>query len=372
MKLTINRNELLKALKLVGKAIPPRSAGSVLRTFNLTTLSGTLRLAATNLETYIRQTVPANIIEPGALCVDVLFAEYVSRIDDDEVTMCSEGKKLTVRCGRNLTRFPIIDAAEFPAWPEQFTPLCRINAGVVNQVARRVIYATASDQTRPILTGVYIVQRERRLRMAAADGFRLATASVVISNDAEFEATIPASSAIMLSAFQSDDVVFSTPITSITETMQILFSNDSLEVLSQLIMGKFPDVDQVIPTTYDTQGRVKREELLHAARLMCVFAREARNALKLDVGPEQFVVTSEVSEAGDGHSVVDAEFAGKPVQLAVNADYLIDALAALDCEFVVLRFINSKCPLVIRPDRDEDCVAVIMPMNLQEGQCQKA
>lgn len=157
----------------------------------------------------------------------------------------------------------------------------------------------------------------------------------------------------------------------IAEPVQLLFSNDSVEILSQVLVGKFPDTQQVIPTTYDTQVRVKREELLQTCRLMRVFAREARNALKLDVGPEQFVVTSEVSEAGDGHSVVDAEFAGKPVQLAVNADYLIDALAALDCEFVVLRFINSKCPLVIRPDRDEDCVAVIMPMNLQEGQCQK-
>ncbi len=372
MQLTIDRIELLKALKTVGHAIPSRSTLPVLRTFHMTAKSDKLCLAATDLEKYIRQTVSADVSEIGSLCIGLPFAEFIQQTIGDVVTMRTDRNSLVVKCERNQARFPIIDAAEFPAWPEQFTPLCRINAGVVNQVARRVIYATASDQTRPILTGVYIVQRERRLRMAAADGFRLATASVVISNDAEFEATIPASSAIMLSAFQSDDVVFSTPITSITETMQILFSNDSLEVLSQLIMGKFPDVDQVIPTTYDTQGRVKREELLHAARLMRVFAREARNALKLDVGPEQFVVTSEVSEAGDGHSVVDAEFAGKPVQLAVNADYLIDALAALDCEFVVLRFINSKCPLVIRPDRDEDCVAVIMPMNLQEGQCQKA
>ena len=371
MQLTIDRAELLKALKLVGKAIPSRSM-PVLRTFKLVAERDRLLVAATDLEDYVRQVVPAEVSIPGALCVGVLFAEFIQQVIGDEVTMRSEGNSLTVKCERNQARFPTIDAAEFPAWPEQFTLLCRINAGVVNQLARRVLHAAASDQSRPILTGVHITQREKRLRMTTADGFRLATASVVISNDAEFEATIPASSAIMLSAFQSDDVVFSTPITSITETMQILFSNDSLEVLSQLIMGKFPDVDQVIPTTYDTQGRVKREELLHAARLMRVFAREARNALKLDVGPEQFVVTSEVSEAGDGHSVVDAEFAGKPVQLAVNADYLIDALAALDCEFVVLRFINSKCPLVIRPDRDEDCVAVIMPMNLQEGPCQKA
>jgi len=367
MQLTINRNELLKALKLVGKAIPTRSALPVLRTFNLTAQSGMLRLAATDLEKYIRQTVSADVSEIGSLCIGLPFAEFIQQTIGDVVTMRTDRNSLVVKCERNQARFPIIDAAEFPAWPEQFTPLCRINAGVVNQVARRVIYATASDQTRPILTGVHVQQREKRLRMAAADGFRLATASVVISNDAEFEATIPASSAIMLSAFQSDDVVFSTPITSITETMQILFSNDSLEVLSQLIMGKFPDVDQVIPTTYDTQGRVKREELLHAARLMRVFAREARNALKLDVGPEQFVVASETSESGDSRSVVDAEVTGKPVQLAVNVDFVVDALAALDAEFALLQFISGAHPLVVRPDSDEDCVAVMMPMNLQEN-----
>jgi DNA polymerase-3 subunit beta len=369
MQLTINRTELLKALKLVGRAVPSRSTLPALRTFNLSTQYGQLRLAATDLETYIRQTVPADVDNSGALCVNVLFAEFIAQVIGDEVTMRCEGNSLVVRCGRNQARFPVIDAAEFPVWPAEFTLLCRISSGVVNQIARRVLHAAATDETRPILTGVHITQGDKQLRMTTADGFRLATASVPVSNEAEFEATIPAKAVSALSAFQTGDLSIAQPVAG--KTSQVLFYNDSLEVLSQVVMGKFPDVNSIIPTTYDTQVRVKREEMLHACRLLRVFAREARNALKLDVGPEQFVVTSEVSEAGDGHSVVDAEFAGKPVQLAVNADYLIDALAALDCEFVVLRFINSKCPLVIRPDRDEDCVAVIMPMNLQEGQCQK-
>ena len=367
MQLTINRNELLKALKLVGKAIPTRSALPVLRTFNLTAQSGMLRLAATNLETYIRQTVPANIIEPGALCIDVLFAEYVSRVDDDEVTMCSEGKKLTVRCGRNLARFPIIDAAEFPAWPEKLTLLCSVNAGVVSQIVRRVLYAAATDETRPILTGVHVQQREKRLRMTATDGFRLATAAAIVSSEAEFEATIPAKSAALLSVFQIGDLLIHESDSPIAEPVQLLFSNDSVEILSQVLVGKFPDTQQVIPTTYDTQVRVKREELLHTCRLLRVFAREARNALKLDVSLEQMIVASETSESGDSRSVVDAEVTGKPVQLAVNVDFVVDALAALDAEFALLQFISGAHPLVVRPDSDEDCVAVIMPMNLQEN-----
>jgi len=359
MQLTINRNELLKALKLVGKAIPTRSALPVLRTFNLTAQSGMLRLAATNLETYIRQTVPANIIEPGALCIDVLFAEYVSRVDDDEVTMCSEGKKLTVRCGRNLARFPIIDAAEFPAWPEKLTLLCSVNAGVVSQIVRRVLYAAATDESRPILTGVHVQQREKRLRMTTADGFRLATASAFVSNEAEFKAIIPAKAVALLSAFQTGDLAIAQP--SANETVQVLFYNDSLEILSQVVMGNFPEVQQVIPTTYDTQVRVKREELLHTCRLLRVFS----HVLKLDVGLEQMILTSEPGEAGDSRSVMDVEMAGKPVRLAVNVNFMIDALAALDAEFVLLQFIDAeKNPVVIRPDRDEDCVAVMMPMKV--------
>lgn len=365
MQLTINRNELLKALKLVGKAIPTRSALPVLRTFNLTAQSGMLRLAATNLETYIRQTVPANIIEPGALCIDVLFAEYVSRVDDDEVTMCSEGKKLTVKCGRNLARFPIIDAAEFPAWPEKLTLLCSVNAGVVSQIVRRVLYAAATDETRPILTGVHVQQREKRLRMTTADGFRLATASAFVSNEAEFEVTIPAKSASLLSAFQTSDLMIRKPDLPITESAQLLFSNDLLEILSQVIMGNFPEVKQVIPTTYDTQVRVKREELLHTCRLLRVFSREVGDVLKLDVGPEQMILASELGESGESRSVMDVEMAGKPVCLAVNVNFMIDALTALDSEFVVLQFIDAeKNPVVIRPDRDEDCVAVMMPMKV--------
>jgi len=364
MQLTIDRAELLKALKLVGKAIPSRSM-PVLRTFKLVAERDRLLVAATDLEDYVRQVVPAEVSIPGALCVGVLFAEFIQQVIGDEVTMRSEGNSLTVKCERNQARFPTIDAAEFPAWPEQFTLLCRINAGVVNQLARRVLHAAASDQSRPILTGVHITQREKRLRMTTADGFRLATASAFVSNEAEFEVTIPAKSASLLSAFQTSDLMIRKPDLPITESAQLLFSNDLLEILSQVIMGNFPEVKQVIPTTYDTQVRVKREELLHTCRLLRVFSREVGDVLKLDVGPEQMILASELGESGESRSVMDVEMAGKPVCLAVNVNFMIDALTALDSEFVVLQFIDAeKNPVVIRPDRDEDCVAVMMPMKV--------
>ena len=365
MQLTINRTELLKALKLVGRAVPSRSTQPALRTFNLIAARDRLCLAATDLETYIRQTVPADITQPGALCVGVLFAEFIAQVIGDEVTMRCEGNSLVVRCGRNQARFPVIDAAEFPVWPAEFTLLCRISSGVVNQIARRVLHAAATDETRPILTGVHITQGDKQLRMTTADGFRLATASVPVSNEAEFEATIPAKAVSALSAFQTGDLSIAQPVAG--KTSQVLFYNDSLEVLSQVVMGKFPDVNSIIPTTYDTQVRVKREEMLHACRLLRVFAREARDVLKLDVGPEQIILASETGESDDSRSVMDAEVAGKPVQLAVNVDYMIDALAALDAKFVLLQFISAAHPMVVRPDRDEDCVAVIMPMNALEN-----
>lgn len=371
MKLTVDRTELSRVLAIAARAMPSRTVLPILRTFELWAGDGIgrLRVGATDLERYVRVLAQANVVAEGAVCVGPQFAEFVSHLAGGQVDIELSKDRLTVRCGRETARFPTMPAEEFPTWPNETERLWAMDGEMFARLVKKVAFASATDESRPVLCGVNMQIADGKLTLAAADGFRLAAVTTDAPVDREWQAVIPAKSLSMLAQFHAR--MLSIGQRAASDASQVIFMGDEIALATQLILGKFPDVDQVIPTTYDTQGRVKREELLHAARLMRVFAREARNALKLDVGPEQFVVASEVSEAGDGHSVVDAEFAGKPVQLAVNADYLIDALAALDCEFVVLRFINSKCPLVIRPDRDEDCVAVIMPMNLQEGQCRK-
>jgi len=151
---------------------------------------------------------------------------------------------------------------------------------------------------------------------------------------------------------------------------QILFHLRDVDLVSQLIEGKFPDYRQIIPSGSTTRTVLDTASFLKAARVAHLFARDSANIVRVEIVPGDELMPGHLTlaatsaELGDNVGQLDASIEGGAIEIAFNAKYLIDVLTVVGTAQVALETTSSSSPGVLRPVGDEDFLHVIMPMHL--------
>lgn len=368
MKLTVMQENLARGLQVVGRAVSGRSTLPVLSNVLLRTEDAGLKLTATNLEIGISAWVAGKIDSEGALTVPArLFADVVNGLPAGErVDLALEGNNaLRIKAGRYQTLLRGIDAEEFPVIPSPGErPTTRVKQGELKKALSEVVFAAATDEARPILTGVLTRFSGDRLTLAAADNYRIAVKGLALLDSVEETSlVVPARSynELLRVLSDSDDPL---DIMLATSKSQILFHLEGIDLVSRLIDGQFPNYQQVLPTSHASRAVVDREELLKAVRLSALIASSAANVVKLSLGDESeaTVTIAAAADVGDATGEVEAALEGDQVQIAFNARYLQEALQNVDHEQLALEFSGPLSPGVLKPTSDDDYVHVIMPV----------
>ncbi len=378
MKISCLQENLAKGLATVGRAVAARSTLPVLSNILLETDEGRLRLAATNLEIGISCWVGARIEEEGRTTVPArLLTEFVNSLPSGQIDMelTERTQTLNLKCARYEANIKGIEAGEFPSVPTADTIDGRnnlhVDADTFRQMIEQVVIAAATDESRPILTGVLAQFHQGSLTLAAADGFRLAVSTADVGADLDEASTviIPARALAELgrvSADQEDPIeLIITPSQN-----QILFHLSNTDLVSQLIEGNFPDYKQIVPTSHSTRTLIATGDLLKAVKVAFLFARDAANIIRLNIvpgselTPGQMIVTGTSAEYGDNVSEMDASVEGEEIEIAFNARYMIDALSVVGTPEVVLETSTSSSPGVLRPVGGADYLCVVMPMHI--------
>ncbi len=266
-----------------------------------------------------------------------------------------------------------IDAGDFP-------PIPTISDGITVQIEpealrlaiSQVVFATASEDTRPVLTGVYAEFDKDILTLAAADGFRLAVHKATLATPLEqrIEIIIPGRSLAELNRLLADQEK-PVEIAINPNRSQALFRLKNVEIVSQLIQGTFPNYKQLIPQSYTTRAVVSNTEFLRAARTASIFARDGSGIVRLQVTPGEELTPGKITIAarseqiGDDVGEIDATVDGKAAKIAFNGKYLIDVLSVLHEPQVALELTTPSSPGVIRPLGSDKYVHVVMPMFVQ-------
>ena len=375
MKVSCLQENLAKGLGIVGRAVSPRSTLPVLGNVLLATDAGRLKLSATNLEVGISCWIGGKVEQEGAITVPArTFIDRVNALPPDRVDLelVARTQTLNVRAGRSESNIKGIDAEEFPIVPvregEGGIP---IDPDALRTAIQQVAFAAATDESRPILTGVLAKFEGSVLTLAAADGFRLSVRSVPLDQPVSdpFSIIVPARALIELgrvSSEQKDPVVVAiTPARN-----QVLFEMTDIVLVSQLIDGNFPDYRQIIPDGLSTHTVVDTGAFLKACKTALIFARDAAHIGRLhvkpdsDLAPGHMIVSATSAETGDDVSELDASIQGDEIEIAFNVRYLIDVLSVTGTPQVALDTTTSSSPGVIRPVGDSDFTHVIMPMHL--------
>jgi len=374
MKVSCSQEDLSKGLAVVGRAVATRAVMPITNNVLIATEGSRLRLAATNLEIAISCWIPATIEKEGTVTIPArLLTDFVNSLPSGRIDMAlsPRSRSVELRCARHEAHISGLDPADFPAIPKITDGMnVKMKPGDLRLAINQVVFAAASEESRPVLTGVHAEFEGEQLTLAAADGFRLAVRKVSLSKpvDTKMAIIIPARSLNELTRLISEQ---EEPLELIVNSQksQVMFRLRNVEMVSQLIQGTFPNYSQLIPKSYTTRAVIKLSEFLRATKSASIFARDGSGIVRLQIMPRdgkgKIAISARAEEIGDNLGEVDATVQGEEAKIAFNSKYLMDVLGVLTKDEVALETTTSSSPGVIRPVGDESYIHVVMPMFVQ-------
>jgi DNA polymerase-3 subunit beta len=376
MKLSCLQENLNRGLNIVGRAVAARSTLPITQNILLSAEQSRLKLAATNLEMATTCWIGAKVEEEGQITVPArLLIDFVNSLPNDliEINLPAASRILELKSGHSQAHINGIDAADFP-------PIPQINAGITTTIEAanlregitQVAFVAATEESRPVLTGINTELDGDQLNLVAADGFRLAVHKTTLGSPVseKFTVIIPARTLNELNRLlgEQEEPV---EITVNKQKSQVLFRLKDAEIVSQLLQGSFPNYSQVIPQSYTTRAVVDISEFLRLAKISSIFARDASGIVRLvitpgaELTPGKVTVSAQAEEVGDNVGEIDALTDGEEAKIAFNVKYLSDVLSVLHQSQVALEVTTPSSPGTIRPIGVDNYVHVIMPMFVQ-------
>ncbi|MBA7476698.1 Beta sliding clamp [subsurface metagenome] len=376
MRLSCLQENLNRGLSVVGRAVATRTTLPITNNVLLTVDQSRLKLAATNLEMAISCWIGAKVEEEGAITVPArLLAEFIGSLPNDKVdiSLSPRTKTLGLKCARFEARISGVDAKDFPPIPRIEDGITtRVEVDALRQGISQVVFAAASEDSRPVLTGVDAEFDGDLLTLAAADGFRLAVYKLPLASPVsqKTEVIIPARTLAELNRLMADQEE-AIEITVNPNKSQALFRLKNIELVSQLVQGTFPQYAQLIPQSYNTRVVVDVAQFLRAAKTASIFASDGGGIVRLvmtpggELTPGKVTISARSEEVGDDVGEIDAVVEGEEAKIAFNGKYLIDVLGVLREAQVALETTNPSSPGVIRPVGVDNYIHVVMPMFVQ-------
>jgi len=364
LRVTCPRDALSSALSVVARGLSTRSAVQVLTGILLQPDDGKLTLAATDMELSLRASVVGDVTGDGAVVVPGrLLADLVRLLPDDSVSLSydqSDGM-LEITSGRYASKVNVFSAEDFPRLPDLDVELHSLAATALLGTIEKVARAASRDESRPVLTGILVRFEGDRLTMAATDSYRLSVKETELGESGpELDAIIPARALQELSRLAAGGDVVRLGV----HENHVVFDAGGVWLTTRRIDGQFPNYKQLLPETFEVEVTTPREPLLEVIRRAGVMAQ--RNApLRLRFSEGELSVSAVTQDVGEAREALEIDYAGEPLEIGFNPEFLRDGLEAVGGETVQLKLINPLRPgLIAAPS--ESFWYLIMPIRLPD------
>jgi DNA polymerase-3 subunit beta len=364
MEVILNRDAFLKGLQMVQNIVEPRQTLPILANVLLETDGDTVRLTATDLEVGARVSVPARVAGKGAVTVSARkLAEIVKELPAADLALrVQDNASVALKCGTASYKLVGMAPDDFPpVVPAEKAGWLRIEGKTLREMLAQTSFAVSHDETRYALNGVLFALAGKDARLVATDGHRLAMARRAVGNvGAAATGIVPrkAITEIMRVLGTSEDVEI-----ALTEN-QFVLQMPNFMMTARLIEGQFPNYEAVIPKAHPGKLVISRAALTSALRRVAVMAEERNKPVKLVLSPASLRLSASSQDLGEAEETLDIDYAGAEVTIGFNSRYLLDAIAPVEKDQVILEFKDGLSPGVIRSVDDEGYCCVIMPMRI--------
>lgn len=366
MNIHILQENLVRALTTVNRVVPTRPQLPILQNIRLDASKEGLTITGTNMETTETVWVGGKIEQDGALCVSArtLF-EFISSLPSETVRLVAKKEQLIVSSTGYTAELPTVAASEFPIGP-QTTPNDAGNTDKALFVGAlsHVLFAAATDEGRPILTGVRIAQADGQTVFVATDGYRMSMKRVAEPIKKVDSAVIPARALLeVVKLCQEAKEEKAVRVGRISQN-QVSFTVGDTTLTTRLIEGEYPNVERIIPKNFTTRARIEKAPFLRAVRSAAIFARDNANIIRLSLGAQKITVTANAAQVGKNSVELPANIEGDGGEIAFNSRFLIDFLTNYPEEELFFEMTGSLNSGVFKPVKDENLLHIIMPVRV--------
>ncbi len=366
MNVSILQENLLKALTRTGRIVSPKAQLPIMQNVLLSAAGSQFRVIATSLELTEVVAAAAKVEKDGGICVSSrLLTDLVVSIPQETVHLTAKEGSLHIRAGGINATIPGAPPSEFP--PVAFEGGKRgvgLDKKILLDALGGVLFAAATDEGRPLLTGVKIVKKDGGVTMAATDGYRLSVKHLKLATPGDMDLVVPARAlGEVFKVSQEEKDVLSIDMRQTAEG-QLIFVVGDTEVYTRTISGDYPNFEKIVPTTHTTRVLVDKTTLLRAVKSAAVFARDNANILRLHVENQLVEVSANTPQVGENHVEVEAKVDGDGGDIAFNSRFLLEFLSGFVGDEVLFEMTGSLNPGVFKGPKDESYLHIIMPVRV--------
>ena len=361
------RDEILGPLSAVSGIIERRHTLPILSNVLIERSADALSFLATDIEIQILARSAGGLAgEARAVTVGARKLVDILRAlpEGSEVTLQQQDKRLLVKAGKSRFTLQTLPAEDFPRLAKPAGEVARFALGqkALRRLLGLVQYAMAQQDIRYYLNGLLMVVEDKQLKLVATDGHRLAYASLALAADLpRQEVIVPRKTVLELAkllADSDDEVKIELAAT------QAAFSFGTVELVSKLVDGKFPDYTRVIPTTHKNKLQIEREPLRQALMRAAILSNEKFRGVRWVLSDGSLKIVSSNAEQEEAHEELEVKYSGDALDIGFNVNYLLDVLNNVSGSAVDCAFGDSSSSALLSYTSEQDFKYVVMPMRI--------
>ncbi len=366
MKLSIEKNDFLKALGHVQSVVERRNTIPILSNILLEARNGVLSMTATDMDLAIVDSAQANIELSGAITVPAgtLFDVVRKMPEGSQISLTLEGAKLTVSAGRSTFSLPTLSTDEFPIMtggdmPHNF----RIGSPELANLIENTRFAMSTEETRYYLNGIYFHATDGVYRAVATDGHRLAKADMHAPAGTQNIPNVIVPRKTVLELFKLLEQTDNECEVSLSDS-KIKFCINGATLTSKLVDGTFPDYERVIPQGNPEKFSLDCKIFAAAVDRVATIVDGKMRAIKMNVENGLLRLTATHADMGNGSDEMEVDYNSTPLEIGFNARYLLDITSQIKTGDAVFEVKDGSSPSIIKNSDDDGVLYVLMPMRV--------
>ena len=371
MELVVRKNDLLRELQLFQGIVERKNTIPILANVLMEAKGDEVRFLATDLEVGLRSKCNASVAKSGSLTLPAKkFYEIIKALPETDIRIAEDKGGVKVAADRFDSRMQTLPREDFPTLPESGAgaPSATLPRSALKEMVAKTHFAITGEDTRYFLNGALFVLHPDSMSLVATDGHRLALVTVPRDGKAnkdtdEIRAILPKKTLGELSRLLMEgegDIAYERG-----ENHLFFHVGDRL-LISRMIDGQFPAYERVIPKGNDKRIEFERDRLTNAVKRVALLSNERSRAVKIQIDKGKVDITSSSPDLGEAKETLTVDYAGAPMQICFNAQYVLDFLSAVSTDLVSLELKDEVSQALMKPvgAEDYDYTYVIMPMRV--------
>ena len=366
MKITAQREALLKPLQIVSSVVERRQSSPILANTLLSLNGQTMTLTGTDLEVEMVAHAAVEADGDGDITLPARKLMDLCRTlpEGAKLEMLIEGDRATIRSGRSRFTLSTLPAVEFPnVEPSDTAQQVKLTQSQLKTLIEQTQFAMAQQDVRYYLNGLMLEVKPDQITAVATDGHRLAHCVIQTKTGIadSVQVIVPRKGVIELARL----------LESTDDPVEIHLSKNHIRVIladvtftSKLIEGKFPDYQQVIPANPEKIMNCNREALYQAFNRIAVLSNEKFRGMRFQLEPGLLRASVNNPEQEEAEEEIEVDYNEEGFEIGFNIGYFMDALNVIRTDTVSVLFTDSNHSCLVKGVNDNQSQYVIMPMRL--------